>query len=444
MKKHILLIVPYVSILLTACDGFLDAKPDSSLVVPENVADLESLLHNSNLFNTGPSLHLASSDDITTDEAGLNFFLEEERKAYLWQRDMFEGMVEVMDWSIGFRQMLTANIILEQGHKLTKNGEGSAALDAIMGAAYFHRAHATLNLLTLFAPAYDPLTAQRDRGVPIKLTADVQEPSAFSSMEASYTRMLEDLERAIEILPDITSYPTVPKKLAAVALSARVYLLMGNYGEGLVHAEEALSTDGALLDYNEINPDTPYPFGRFNREVIFHFHMMSNLFTAMQTTQAEPKLLSLYDQGDLRRALYFIERPNGAINFRGTYTGNYLMFSGIANDELYLIASECAVRSGELEKGLNYLNHLRSHRWSSGEFTELHTDDLETALEWILLERRKELSFRGHRWSDLKRLNRDARFAVVVERQVGEHLYVLEPQSDSYVFPIPSGEFDLE
>ena len=89
------------------------------------------------------------------------------------------------------------------------------------------------------------------------------------------------------------------------------------------------------------------------------------------------------------------------------------------------------------------LNALLAKRWKSGSFVPVTAMTSEDALKIILEERRKELVFRGLRWSDLKRLNKEPRFAVTLEKTIAGKEYVLPPNDNRYVFPIPSAVIQM-
>jgi len=98
---------------------------------------------------------------------------------------------------------------------------------------------------------------------------------------------------------------------------------------------------------------------------------------------------------------------------------------------------------GKLDYAMKDLNMLLRNRWRKGTYTDQIALDPNDALDKILMERRKELIFRGLRWSDLRRLNRDPRFAKTLTRIVEEVTYRLPPNDPKYVYPIPESEIKL-
>jgi hypothetical protein len=88
------------------------------------------------------------------------------------------------------------------------------------------------------------------------------------------------------------------------------------------------------------------------------------------------------------------------------------------------------------------LNQLLVKRYR-GNFTPIVFEDETQALKVVLAERRKELAFRGLRWSDLRRLNADDRFKETLSRTLAGQEYNLEPQSERYILPIPARELSF-
>src|SRR3546814_92404 len=135
--------------------------------------------------------------------------------------------------------------------------------------------------------------------------------------------------------------------------------------------------------------------------------------------------------------------PDGRITFKGSYSGINGFFVGLATDELWLIRAECRIRIGDFEGGISDLNHLLRHRMDNRYFEPVAPNNVENALDRILMERRKELFFRGVRWEDLRRLNKDDRTASTIRRKVGGQLYELPSDDPRWVWPIPDNVVDL-
>src|SRR5690606_18805307 len=124
--KHNLNVI--LSLLLTifmqSCKSdFLDAKPDKSLTVPRTLADLQSLLDNSdNVMNETPYLGLVSSDDVYISDLGLVPMRAPVPAAYKWEKEFYSGLVDYStDWITCYKQVFYSNIVLEAVDNLTEN-----------------------------------------------------------------------------------------------------------------------------------------------------------------------------------------------------------------------------------------------------------------------------------------------------------------------------------
>ncbi|MNH30825.1 SusD family protein [compost metagenome] len=123
------------------------------------------------------------------------------------------------------------------------------------------------------------------------------------------------------------------------------------------------------------------------------------------------------------------------------YFRSLVPFTGLTTSEMYLIQAECLIRRNSIEAGLALLNHLCKHRFNKQASTMmLKAEDVGDAMTIVLDERIRELVFRGLRWFDLRRLNKDPRFKVTLEREYNGNTYRLEPNGKMYCFPIPRTE----
>src|SRR5690606_36448430 len=108
----------------------------------------------------------------------------------------------------------------------------------------------------------------------------------------------------------------------------------------------------------------------------------------------------------------------------------------IATDEVMLIKAECLAERGEVEQGLIVLNRLLETRFKEGSYIPYIANNQTEALDIIKSERRKELLFRGLRWTDIRRYNLEGD-NIRLQRNVDGKEYVLEPNNARYTYPIP-------
>jgi tetratricopeptide (TPR) repeat protein len=254
-------------------------------------------------------------------------------------------------------------------------------------------------------------------------------------------------------LPVDAGTKTRPSKPAAFALLGRVYLQIGNYVKAKQNADSCLSLSNKLIPYFDISPpptlismNSPFPIFPTipNPEMIYYTYLSVPVALLFQKSRVDTVLFKMYDLNDARRVAYFYVSGNNAY-FKGSYhpTGvsNNILFNGIATDEVYLIRAECYARAGNKELAMDDLNSLLGKRIKS--FTKFMAIDASDALRQVLRERRKELLFRGLRWSDLRRLNKDPNFAIAIQRKLSSQSIILPPNSLKYVMLIPQKVIDL-
>jgi len=441
-RNYILLLVAVLSCISLSCEkDFLDKKPDSALLVPESLEDLQALLDNSNsVMNYAPYLSAFSTDDFYITDNGFTSAQFDVRNSYTWAAEIYQPGSAVTDWNRMYQQVFYANVVLDKLKDLAAEPGSQAIYNQVKGSALFYRAFAFYNLAQQFAAPYWAATAGQEPGIPLRLTADVNEPSKRATLLETYARITGDLEEASGLVPDRAAYKTRPGKAAVVAMLARVYQTMEDYPAAASFATSALQLNSTLVDYNALNVSAARPLPAAlpdaNDEVLFYC-IMSNSGLTSALSGVDAGLYASYDVNDLRRAAFFTDKGNGLVNFKGSYTGTANVFAGIATDEVYLIRAESYARNGETEKAMQDLNDLLQKRWKAGTFTPLTADDAENALRQVLAERRKELVYRNLRWTDLRRLNRDPRFALTLQRVVQGATHTLPPGDKRYVFPIP-------
>lgn len=429
--------------VLQSCKkDWLEAKPDKSLVVPETIKDYQSLLDNVVLFNTNQSSGLGemgAGDFYITDAGWPMVTVDQERAAYTWAKtEGFYNGAPSVDWDNAYKRVLNANVVLNGIEKVKATATDQQDWNNVKGSALFFRAFEFFNLAQEYCMAYNAASASQDLGLPLKLEYDVNVKPKRSTVQQTYDQIIKDLETAADLLSTKPSVKTRPSKEAAYALLARTYLVMENYERAGYYADQGLQIQSDLLDYSKLNANATFPVARFNAEVIFHSVFYYSIFNPSRMIVV-PDLYSEYIVGDGRRTVFFT--ANG-LNFKGSYNGDRNLFGGLATGELYLIRAEARVRAADLSGALADLNTLRRSRWT-GVYVNLSSTDPLTVLGYVLKERRRELTFRGVRWSDLRRLNKDGRFALTLSRTLNGITYTLPPNDKRYVLPIDEEEIRL-
>jgi len=451
MKNIIYKILSYgciAGLLLSGCkkqDAFLDTKPNIALAVPSTLQDLQLLLQDDNVFNalSFPALGELSTDDYYTTDALWATSTSTERNSYVWAKQIYDAGQNVNDWSYSYTQVYYANTILDDLPKINYTSNQQSLYNEIKGSALFFRAMAFYGLVDNFTLPYNSATAGTDLGIPLRLSSDINTKYPRASLQASYNQILQDLQTCLTLLPAKPSLITLPSKGAAYGLLSRVYLVLGNYNQSLKNADSCLSINNTLQDFNNLTPGNLVPYPNYSPEDIFH-GSLSGYYIIHRTAHVDSNLYKLFnDPNDLRPGVFFHYYSTGQIGFLSQFDKNGNTYCGISTDEIYLNKAECEARLGDLTNAMADLNALLVTRWKTGTFVPYNAATADDALIQILIERRKELVMTGLRWGDLRRLNKDVRFAVTLTRVVNGITYTLPPNDPRYAMPIPDPEIQL-
>ena len=435
----------------TACGNeFLEVKPDQSQRIPSTIADYQAMMdYSTNWMNTASSheLALVGGEEFSISDAQWNSFpidlsgpVTYQKNAYTWAKEVFQGGETGNDWVVGYVRILRANVVLDGLAAMQPMSNELPEWEQVKGAALFHRALNYYSMAQLFCGVYDPASVSGQPGLPLRLSADLTTLIPRSTLQETYECILNDLRQAAELLPEKPIHQFRPSKAAVFALLTRVYLQMREYPLALESADRSLRISGELLDYNGVNTSARYPFpvyGEGNPEVLFMNNMPNTLISRVTYHNIFPSLLAAYEPDDLRLLAFFYRYSDGRITFKGSYRGSSQYFTGLATGEMYLARAECYARLGQPGKALDDMNHLLVHRYVSGAYTPLVTIAEDDLLPLILLERRKELLFRGVRWEDLRRLNHEGRFQTTLKRTIDGKTYELPPEHPNWTWPIP-------
>jgi hypothetical protein len=446
MKKNVFTAISILVglILCASCKkDWLDIKPDISLVVPSSLNDFQGLLDNT----SGASLAFTVNNCILGEAGSDNYYLTpaayaslppNEQSAYTWNLNEYQADT-APDWLGPYSQISMTNVILEGLKEIDATASNQEAYNNIKGSALFYRGFAYFDMAQIFAKPYDNTTAKTDIGLPLRTIPNIVNNEVRASLEDTYAFFINDLKAAIPLLPILPKYKTRPSKPAAYGMLARAYLAMSDYSNAYLYADSCLQLYRTLIPYSTFDLTAANPIPTYNDEIIYLNSGASSVFRTT-TLNVDSNLYASYTVNDLRKTVYFNKDGNGNVQLFGRYSRvTTQLFDGLAVDEMYMIRAEAGARIGK-NNAMNDLNTLLVTRWKPGAYTALTASNTDDALDLILQERRKELCFRGLRWSDLRRLNKDPKYAITLTRVLNGKTYTLKPNDNKYVYQIPAME----
>lgn len=295
-----------------------------------------------------------------------------------------------------------------------------ATKNRLLGSAYFLRALNYFNAVRAYGYEPNKLVNGWDRGVimrdkPTKGLTDADFRARGTVTEA-YQLMESDLQQAATLLAGNTNvYYASPA--AANALLARVYLYWERWADAEARATAAIGATGARLTntaaaYEAAWSTSPNPESVFelnvnaSTESVGVNESMASWVTNRQWGDffINPELEALFPDGDIRKSLIKQNTVSGiTIRFIDKWNANKGNFAQnlpvIRLPELYLIRAEARAEQNNLAGGLADLNALRAARGVPA----VTAGTRQALVDAILLERRLELAYEGHRFYDQKR-----------------------------------------
>lgn len=449
MKKYNYnqLLFSFLCLFCTSCSKFLDASPDKQLTTPNTIQDLRAILDFNGLMNADYSSYgaIASDNYYTPDVVYYSLNDIASKNDYAW------GLIEEStdqhhnDWLQNYKRIFNVNVVLNKIDKIGLQGASISEREIIKGEALFYRALTLFNLSQVYALPYNPSSAKTTPGIPLKLTADINEVITRPDLQSVYQQIISDLDEASSLLPVSNFNLLRPNKLAALGLLANVYLVMQQFDKALFCANSYLNFRSELIDYNTISQNSGNPFVLFNKEVAWHADLAYNQLVATSRCKVDSIFFRSFDENDLRKYIYF--QNSNPVVFKGYYNGQWQgttrYFCGIATDEIYLIKAECQARKGEIRDAMVVLDLLLQNRYKKNGYIPFTATTEIEALNIILEHRRKELCFRGAlRWMDIRRLNQYPYSESTLTRKVNGVLYKLKPGDLHFAFLIPQNVID--
>lgn len=489
--KNIFIVL--IILIASACNYLDDYSQD--LVVAKSVSDLDEVLLGSVYLPSKSSvkdlaygdmgwwLHIMDDDvnGVITPKGGLRYYSYAMNEAYFgytcWQLEVGRNYTKnnLADdnalWDDLYRRINVCNIILEEIKDIHIPEEDQMDALRVKGEAHFIRAQFYFILVNIYSNAYEPDKAATTPGVPLKLTNYVEhnkdKDSQFerTSVEQVYNQIVADLKAAVDCFtkrPQTHSFYRASKE-ASLLLLSRVYLFMQDWTNARTTAAELLELKSALKNYILANEEEEI-ISRSNPEILFSQGSL-NLQQAISGNGGDfcisNDLYHLYSDKDCRKTLFFSEASNSdsiALGMKYRHDEHQSYVSDLyllRTSEAWLNMMEACAMLDKADEASKWLNDFRTYRitdWQNVNY------DLQTVIQEIRKERRKELCLEGHRWFDLRRyaVCSKAPFQKKIERVFAlykwnsdytfDHaeLYCLEKNDPAYTLSIPKSvlEFD--
>ncbi|HET6253262.1 MAG TPA: RagB/SusD family nutrient uptake outer membrane protein [Puia sp.] len=436
-----------------ACTKYLAKVSDQSLPVPTAPGDFQAYLDNNLMVvNSTPGLGPLGTDDFWIGDSLWSTLDAPSATAYDWQADIFQGQASSDSWNRPYTAIYYANVVLD-GISQKADSADPMAYDSIRGSALFYRAFHSYHLEETFGQPYQPASAGTDLGIPLRVTDDLTARDRRATVAQVYTQILADLQQAAPLLSRQVPWlnRNRPSRPAAFALLTEVCLTMQDYADAKRWADSALSLYSGLVRYDTVDAARALPFSLAgNDEVLFqcsayNYPVLYDNNKREYGAEVDTTLYASYSPNDLRLSVFFKPSASGdgGYCFRGSYTGQFYLFSGLSVDLVLLSRAECRARLGDITGAMDDLNKLLVTRYRANTYVNYTAGTQEEALQYILMERRKETLFREVRWTDLRRLNQEPAHAVYLYRVLRGRQYVLAPMDKRYTYPIPSNEIQL-
>lgn len=357
-------------------------------------------------------------------------------------------------WTGGYRTIFSTNYFQQQLQLNT--GKTTPALEAqYIAEARFIRALTYFHLVNLFAQPYNFTPDASHLGVPIQLVAATSAQEAFdpsqnlsrATVAQVYTQIEADLNAAINGLPETysTAYERTARatKDAARGLLSRVYLYKGQYADAAAMANTVITGNRHGLNPN---PATPFTAGSYTTtESVFSVGMNSadnpntnnalgqhygrlrradivvSPYARIDTNQfraRDRRRLLLLDPPTLPvpTSVYTLKYNNSSFDFVPIVRYSEILLNraeGLAQTDAGVSTAAIAllnqVRSRSLPPIPYYIGGtVGSITYPGIAYTTTNLTTKQALIDAILLERRIELAFEGHRYYDLMRYKRNS------------------------------------
>lgn len=461
---------------LTSCGDFLDREPTNSANADNAIATTNDaqVAINGMMYEMSSSSYYGRNFLLYGDAKGGDLTLYENGRGndalYTFNHTPTSGAYSGF-WSTIYDCVMQVNNLLENIEKLQAGGSGKE-FDYYKGEALSLRALFYFDLVRLYGKPYN--YDKQSLGVPLVLkTLDASAQPERATVDEVYAQIVKDLQSGQELMAsDKSLHNGYLDYWGNVALQAKVYLYMENYAKALTAAEEVMGSGKFQLyspaqwcdswgrEYGsesifEIGIDTQTDLQQSS--LGYYYMRYSQKKNAMGWFIASDYFLNRLaeDATDVRWGVMDndeswidtkAERKGSCYKYMGglDLTGDGKESATAVNikvmrlSEIYLIAAEAALHTGDATKAADCLNAIRCRATKLAPATAATVSD-----DMILDERSKELFGEGQRFFDMMRMNRKIEFNDDFRGVPVSHRdKIIDRTFGAIVLPIPQDEIN--
>ncbi len=290
-----------------------------------------------------------------------------------------------------------------------------AEYDQILGEAYALRGLVYFDMVKMYAQHYTFTGDASHPGVPMVLESDVTNLPSRSTVGEVYAQIISDMNQGISLMNQVRNGPYMMTENGARALLSRIYLYKEDYANAVAMADAVIGSGDYSLVEGQAYVDQ-YTTGG-SSEAIFELQYLptdnegSDCLGCMYTANGygdylpARDLLDLIDPADIRMQM-FVEDPL----LTGIYAAHRVNkwptpqqtdnVPVIRLSEVYLNRAEANARLTNDGPAQDDLNTIRQRGLATAPDV---TATGQALIDEILIERRIELGYEGHRIHDLMR-----------------------------------------
>lgn len=433
------IIISLIALISGSCKkSFLDVENNSSLYRQSYVKDLNTMeqfkngiyvMLNSDYSNgIGAAYPELAADNLKPLASGTQALMSHYSWAQLasdkqeyYASETSTSMNGI--WKTGYLIIRACSFVIEDVDKY--RDESPEKADDIKGQALAIRAMAHFKLVNIFAQGYNYTAEASHPGIPYITTSDITKHFSRQTVAVVYDDMIDDLVKAIQLMPVNVTDTRFMNQAAAKALLARIYLFKEDYNNAKSLATEVCNQFPLLSIANGYPNDLFIEKKPAQSEILYRLtpvtqpgitssFLGSKLrgSTLLYTATNDIARILTENTGDVRRN--WVQSASGAWNvmkFPQGVTPELGLTSSaspqtayyhpvIRSSEMFLTVSEAAVKTGDENTARSYLDVIR--RRANPAIASVSATG-QSLLDSIYKERRKELCFEESRLYDLQR-----------------------------------------